>query len=56
MHGPDATRYLIAGRGEPVALPFNLRWMLPAICGDDIRIWRIVWLASWPVLAASAAW
>lgn len=50
--GPDATRYLIAGRGEPVARPFHLRWFLPWLAGDSIERWRAVWLASWPLLAA----
>ena len=56
MPGPDAARYLIAGRGEPVARPFNLRWLLPAVCGDDLRLWRLTWLLSWPVTAAAAFW
>lgn len=55
-HGPDAARYILAGRGEKVARPFNLRWLLPAICGDDQQTWWLVWLASWPVTAAAAFW
>jgi len=53
--GPDATRYLIAGRGGPVAKPFHLRWFLPWLCGDDLARWRVVWWASWPLLAVSMA-
>ena len=53
--GPDAARYLIAGRGDPVAFPFNLRWLLPTVCGTDLRRWWAVWFASWPVLASGAA-
>lgn len=49
--GPDAQRYLTAGRGEPVTRPFHLRWLLPAICGTSIRRWWIVWLSSWIILA-----
>lgn len=54
--GPDAARYLYAGQGNAVARPFNLRWLLPAVCGDDVRLWRIVWFASWPVAAAGMFW
>lgn len=54
--GPDAARYLLAGRGDSVASPFNLRWLLPAVCGDDLELWRLVWLLSWPVVAAGAFW
>ena len=53
--GPDAGRYLIAGRGDPVAFPFNLRWLLPTVCRTSMRRWWIVWMASWPLLAAGAA-
>lgn len=52
--GPDSARYLYAGDGGRLPLPFNLRWLLPAVCGDDVKLWRAVWLASWPVLAAGA--
>ncbi|MER5621710.1 hypothetical protein [Streptosporangium sp. NPDC002544] len=37
---PDGRRYLRAGAGQPVALPFMLRWLLPALCGDSPRRWR----------------
>lgn len=50
--GPDAARYILAGRDQPVAFPFNLRVLWPSICRDDPRRWRALWLASWPVLAA----
>jgi hypothetical protein len=50
--GPDAARYILAGRGERVARPFHLRWLLPVICGDNLRRWQAVWLASWAVAAA----
>jgi len=52
--GPDAARYLLAGAGHRVARPFNLRWLLPAVCGDDVSLWRLVWLLSWPLAAAGA--
>ena len=52
--GPDASRYLLAGRGERVAFPFNLRWLLPVVCGDNLRHWWAVWFASWPLLAVGA--
>jgi hypothetical protein len=55
MLGPDAARYLLAGRGEQVARPFHLRWLLPAVCGDDEKLWRLVWLLSWPLVAAGCA-
>jgi hypothetical protein len=56
MTGPDGARYLIAGQGRPVARPFHLRWLLPAICGDDPKLWSIVWWASWPTAAAGMVW
>lgn len=57
MIGPDAARYLLAGSGQQVARPFNLRWLLPAVCGEDQQLWRLVWLLSWPMVAAAcAAW
>lgn len=49
--GPDAARYLLAGRGLPVAKPFHLRWLFPFFCEDDVRKWRVLWLCSWPALA-----
>lgn len=54
--GPDAARYLIAAQGHPVARPFHLRWLLPAVCKNDIRRWWIVWALSWPLLAGSVFW
>ena len=51
--GPDAGRYLLAAEGKRVAFPFNLRWLLPAVCGTDIAAWWVVWGLSWPVLAGS---
>lgn len=54
--GPDASRYWLAAQGRRVARPFNLRWLLPALCGDDLDVWRFVWLLSWPVLAVGTAW
>ena len=53
MIGPDAARYLAAAEGRPVPRPFHLRWLLPKVCGTDLAAWRFVWLASWPLLAAS---
>lgn len=50
--GPDGARYLIAAQGHPVARPFHLRWLLPAVCGTNPRRWWACWWASWPVLAA----
>lgn len=54
--GPDAARYILAGRGQRVARPFNLRWLLPSILGDDLRLWWWAWGVSWPVLAVSVTW
>lgn len=55
--GPDARRYVLAGQGIRQVKPFNLRWLLPAMLGDDLRAWRMVWLLSWPALfAAMFAW
>jgi hypothetical protein len=55
--GPDAARYWIAGQGRSVARPFNLRWLLPALCRNSERRWWAVWLISWPLAAAGCiAW
>jgi len=54
--GPDAARYLLAGDGKPVAFPFNMRWLLPSLCGTNVRAWWMVWGASWPLLAGSLVW
>ena len=54
--GPDAGRYLVAAEGRPVAFPFNLRWLLPRLCGTSLVRWWVVWGASWPLLAAGVAW
>lgn len=51
--GPDAGRYLLAADGVPVPRPFHLRWLLPKVLGDNIGVWRVVWLLSWPVMAGS---
>lgn len=52
--GPDAARYLLAGDGKPVARPFNLRWLLPTLCGSRVNRWAVAWALSWPLLAAGA--
>lgn len=49
--GPDAARYLLAGRGERVARPFHLRWAAPWLCRDDLRRWWALWAVSWPAMA-----
>lgn len=54
--GPDAGRYMLAAEGRPVAFPFNLRWLLPRLCGTSLVRWWVVWGASWPLLAAGVAW
>ena len=54
--GPDAARYWLAGQGVRVAKPFNLRWLLPAVCGADIKLWWGVWALSWPLLASGTFW
>ena len=48
--GPDAARYWIAAQGQPVARPFHLRWLLPAVCGTSLNRWWAVWGLSWPAL------
>ena len=54
--GPDAMRYLYAGKNVPVPRPFNLRWLLPAICRTKPVRWWMVWAAAWPLLAGSMVW
>lgn len=49
--GPDAARYWLAGGGEAVARPFNLRWALPRLCGQSLRRWWALWALSWPAAA-----
>lgn len=51
--GPDAQRYLRSASGAPVTRPFHLRWLLPRVCGLDLRAWWAVWAASWVILAIS---
>lgn len=45
-------RYLLAGDGGRVTFPFNLRWLLPLVCRNEINRWWVVWLASWPIAGA----
>jgi hypothetical protein len=54
--GPDSARYILAGQGKRVAKPFHLRVLLPWLCEDVERRWRVVWLASWPLLIGLTAW
>jgi hypothetical protein len=49
--GPDASRYLLAGSGQPVAQPFHLRVLWPWVCRDQISRWRFLWGFSWFLLA-----
>jgi hypothetical protein len=58
---PDGRRYLAMGAGRPAALPFALRWLLPAICRGSVVRWRwctaihlvllpplvSIWLSHW---------
>lgn len=46
---PDGRRYLDAGKGRPVALPFMLRWLVPRVCGASIRRWR--WFTTLHLIA-----
>lgn len=54
--GPDAQRYLAAGAGQPVTRPFHLRWVLPALCGTDLRAWWILYVGSWILAGFGMAW
>lgn len=54
--GPDAQRYLLMADGTPVVMPFQLRWLLPAVCGTDRVLWWAVWLSSFPLAAAAMVW
>jgi hypothetical protein len=58
---PDGWRYLAMGGGRPMAMPFVLRWLLPAACGSSVARWRwctgihlvllpvlvSIWLSHW---------
>lgn len=54
--GPDSSRYILAGRGVAVARPFNLRWLLPTVCGNSAKRWWLAWGLSWPIAAAGMVW
>lgn len=54
--GPDAVRYLALAQGVKVPRPFHLRWLLPKVCNVSPVRWWIVWLTSWPMMAAGFAW
>lgn len=50
--GPDAARYWHAAVGGQVPRPFHLRWLLPQLCGHDLRRWWAVWVSGWVLAAA----
>jgi len=54
--GPDARRYLLMVDGTPVVMPFQLRWLLPAVCRGSFTRWWVVWLLSFPLAAAGMVW
>lgn len=54
--GPDSARYWIAAQGRPVARPFHLRWLLPALCRTSPARWWWVWALSWPTLGVGTFW
>lgn len=54
--GPDSARYMLAGTGEHVARPFNLRWLLPTLCRNSAPRWWAVWFASWVITGAGMVW
>jgi hypothetical protein len=43
---PDGWRYLRLADGEPVPIPYHLRWLLPRLVGSDRKRWGIVQHAS----------
>jgi len=52
---PDGHRYRALGAGEPVPMPFALRWLLPRVCGASLVRWRVsalLHLAALPPLLA----
>jgi hypothetical protein len=53
---PDGIRYWKKAQKVPVSRPFNMRWLLPKVCGTDVRVWTWVWLASWPVMVGAMVW
>lgn len=53
--GPDARRYWHAGAGHRVARPFNLRWLLPSLCGQRLGLWWTAWALGWVHLACGVA-
>lgn len=50
--GPDAARYLYAADGGEVPRPFHLRWLLPTLCGTDVKRWWIAWSTGWVLAVA----
>lgn len=53
---PDGVRYLHAARGDPVPAPFNLRWLIPRLCGQHVGRWRAAAIVGVALTAGSVAW
>ncbi len=53
---PDGVRYLAVARGERVARPFHLRWLVPYICKERAQVWRAVNIGSLLCLLPAAFW
>lgn len=49
---PDGVRYLTMAQGQAVALPFHLRWAVPALCRTSIQAWTAV---TWSCAVLAAA-
>lgn len=54
---PDGRRYIAGTTGQTPARPFHYRWLIPAICRDQIRRWQITaWAAAAVYLAGTVAY
>lgn len=55
---PDGKRYLAMGRGEAQPVPFHLRWLMPAVCGENEYRWfgiNTLAIVVLPLLTAALA-
>lgn len=53
---PDGQRYLAMTGGGRVAIPFHLRWLVPALCGLDGRRWIGMTFGSLVAIAGLSTW
>lgn len=47
----DGIRYAAMGMGKRVGYPYHLRWLMPALCGPDVTLWRGYTILAWTLTA-----